>query len=149
LEESLAIGNRRSTITETCNNNIQRQRAWGSSPTISSTNFYIAQISRLRTISCNREQKTHNHRSMQQQYSVAKSMGKQSNNFIYKFIQSSNEGPNRRRERGSEWEPRKILLQRENSSYAPNSRPRIPTRVCQGHVVTTDLPTLGMNPKQT
>jgi hypothetical protein len=50
---------------------------------------------------------------------------------------------------GSEWEPIKILLQRENSTYAPNSRPRILTRVCQGHVVTTDLPTLGTNPKQT
>jgi hypothetical protein len=49
---------------------------------------------------------------------------------------------------GSEWEPIKILLQRENSIYAPNSQPRIPTRVCQGHVVTTDLPTLGTNPKQ-
>jgi hypothetical protein len=48
---------------------------------------------------------------------------------------------------GSEWEPIKILLQRENSAYAPNSQPRIPTRVCQGHVVTTDLPTLGTNPK--
>ena len=35
---------------------------------------------------------------------------------------------------------------RMNSAYAPNSRPRIPTRVCQGHVVTTDLPTLGTNP---
>jgi hypothetical protein len=44
---------------------------------------------------------------------------------------------------GSEWEPIKILLQRKNSAYTPNSQPRIPTRVCQGHVVTTDLPTLG------
>jgi hypothetical protein len=33
-------------------------------------------------------------------------------------------------------------------SLAPNSQPRIPTLVCQGHVVTTDLPTLGTNPKQ-
>jgi hypothetical protein len=49
---------------------------------------------------------------------------------------------------GSEWEPIKILLQRENSAYAPNSQPRIPTQVCQGRVVTTDLPTLGANPKQ-
>jgi hypothetical protein len=49
---------------------------------------------------------------------------------------------------GSEWEPIKILLQRENSAYSPHSQPRIPTRVCQGHVVTTDLPTLGTNPKQ-
>jgi hypothetical protein len=30
----------------------------------------------------------------------------------------------------------------------PNSQLRIPTRVCQGHVVTTDLPTLGTNPKR-
>jgi hypothetical protein len=49
---------------------------------------------------------------------------------------------------GSEWEPIKILLLRENSIYTPNSQPRIPTRVCQGHVVTTDVPTLGTNPKQ-
>jgi hypothetical protein len=33
-------------------------------------------------------------------------------------------------------------------AYAPNSQPRIPTRVCQGHVVTLDLPTLGTNPKR-
>jgi hypothetical protein len=59
------------------------------------------------------------------------------------------EGPIRRPERGgSEWEPIKILLLRENSSYTPNSQPRIPTRVCQGHVVTTDVPTLGTNPKR-
>jgi hypothetical protein len=37
---------------------------------------------------------------------------------------------------------------RSNSAYAPNSQPRIPTRVCQGRVVTTDLPTIGTNPKQ-
>jgi hypothetical protein len=37
---------------------------------------------------------------------------------------------------------------RPNSAYAPNSPPRIPTRVCQGRVVTTDLPTLGTNPRQ-
>jgi hypothetical protein len=43
-------------------------------------------------------------------------------------------------------EPIKILLQRENSAYAPNSQPRIPTRVCQGSVVTADLPTLGATP---
>jgi hypothetical protein len=49
---------------------------------------------------------------------------------------------------GSEWEPIKILLQRESSAYTPNSQPRIPTRVCQGRVVTTDLPTLGTNSKQ-
>jgi hypothetical protein len=33
-----------------------------------------------------------------------------------------------------------------NSAYTLNSQLRIPTRVCQGHVVTTDLPTLGTNP---
>jgi hypothetical protein len=33
-----------------------------------------------------------------------------------------------------------------NSAYTPNSQLRIPTRVCQGHVVTMDLPTLGTNP---
>jgi hypothetical protein len=49
---------------------------------------------------------------------------------------------------GSEWERIKILLLRENSAYTPNSQPGIPTRVCQGHVVTTDVPTLGTNPKQ-
>jgi hypothetical protein len=32
------------------------------------------------------------------------------------------------------------------SAYAPNSQPMILTRVRQGHVVTTDLPTLGTNP---
>jgi hypothetical protein len=47
---------------------------------------------------------------------------------------------------GSEWEQIKFLLQRENSAYAPNSQPRIPTRVCQGSVVTADLPTLGATP---
>jgi hypothetical protein len=35
---------------------------------------------------------------------------------------------------------------RMNSTYTPNPQPRIPTRVCQGHLVTTDLPTLGSNP---
>jgi hypothetical protein len=38
--------------------------------------------------------------------------------------------------------------QRTDSAYAPNSQPRIPTRACQGHVVTTDLQTLGTTPKQ-
>jgi hypothetical protein len=42
----------------------------------------------------------------------------------------------------------KILLQRENSAYTPNSQPRILTEVCQGRVVTADLPTLGTNSKQ-
>jgi hypothetical protein len=32
------------------------------------------------------------------------------------------------------------------SAYAPKSQPRIPTRVCQGREVTTDLPTLGTKP---
>jgi hypothetical protein len=49
---------------------------------------------------------------------------------------------------GSEWEPIKILLLRENSTYTPNSQLWIPTRVCQGHVVTMVLPTLGTNPKR-
>jgi hypothetical protein len=35
---------------------------------------------------------------------------------------------------------------RMNSTYSPNSQPRIPTRVCQGRVVTTDLTTQGTNP---
>jgi hypothetical protein len=33
-----------------------------------------------------------------------------------------------------------------NSAYAPNPQSRVPTRVFQGCVVTTDLPTLGTNP---
>jgi hypothetical protein len=33
-----------------------------------------------------------------------------------------------------------------NSAYTPNSQLWIPTLVCQGHVVTTVLPTLGTNP---
>jgi hypothetical protein len=36
---------------------------------------------------------------------------------------------------------------RMNSAYAPNPQPRIPTRACQGRVVTKDLPTLGTSPK--
>jgi hypothetical protein len=48
---------------------------------------------------------------------------------------------------GSEWEPIKIILQRENLAYDPNSQLRIPTRVCQGSVVTADLPTLRTNLK--
>jgi hypothetical protein len=47
---------------------------------------------------------------------------------------------------GIEWEPIKILLQRENSPNASNSQPRIPTRVCQGSIVTAHLPTLGATP---
>jgi hypothetical protein len=34
-----------------------------------------------------------------------------------------------------------------NSAYTPNSQLQIPTRVCQGHVVTTGLPTLGTKPQ--
>jgi hypothetical protein len=34
---------------------------------------------------------------------------------------------------------------RMNSVYAPNSQPRVLTRVCQGRLVTTDLPTLRTN----
>jgi hypothetical protein len=65
------------------------------------------------------------------------------------YLINTTEGPIRRPERGgSEWEPIKILLRRENSAYTPNSQPRIPTRVFQGHIVTTDVPTLGTNPKQ-
>jgi hypothetical protein len=48
---------------------------------------------------------------------------------------------------GSEWEPIKILLKWENTAYIPNSQPRIPTWVCQGHVVTMYLLTLGTNPQ--
>jgi hypothetical protein len=40
----------------------------------------------------------------------------------------------------------KNSFRRMNSAYAPNSRPRIPTRGCQGRVVTTDLPTQGTKP---
>jgi hypothetical protein len=39
----------------------------------------------------------------------------------------------------------KIFSRRLNSAYAPNSQPRVPTRVCQGSVVTMHLPTLGTN----
>jgi hypothetical protein len=49
---------------------------------------------------------------------------------------------------GTDWDPIKIFLQRENSAYAPNSQLRITTQVCQGSVVTADLPTLGENPKR-
>jgi hypothetical protein len=42
----------------------------------------------------------------------------------------------------------KNTSRRSISAYAPNSQPRILTRLCQGHVVTTDRPTLGKNPKQ-
>jgi hypothetical protein len=42
----------------------------------------------------------------------------------------------------------KILFLRENSAYTPDSQLQIPTRVCQGHIVTTDVPTLGTNSKR-
>jgi hypothetical protein len=42
----------------------------------------------------------------------------------------------------------KNSFRRSNSAYVPNSQPSFPTRVFQGRVVTTDLPTLGTNPKQ-
>jgi hypothetical protein len=42
----------------------------------------------------------------------------------------------------------KKYSRRSNLAYTPNSQPRILTRVCQGRVVTTDLPTLGTNPKR-
>jgi hypothetical protein len=42
----------------------------------------------------------------------------------------------------------KNYSRRSNSAYAPNSQPSIPIRVCQGHIVTTDLPTQGTNSKQ-
>jgi hypothetical protein len=41
-----------------------------------------------------------------------------------------------------------MLLLRENSAYTQNSQPRIPTRVCQGHVVTSDVPTLRTIPNR-
>jgi hypothetical protein len=76
-------------MTQACNKNMESQKAWVSNIIISSFNFCKLQISWLGTISCNREQKIHNHPSMQQQYSKTKSMGKQSNSFIYKFLQSN------------------------------------------------------------
>jgi hypothetical protein len=50
------------------------------------------------------------------------------------------------RGRGEWMRADKNSSQRMNPAYASNSQPRIPTRVCQGRVVTTDLPTLGTNP---
>jgi hypothetical protein len=49
----------------------------------------------------------------------------------------------------SEWEPIKILLRRDELDYVPKSQLRIPTRACQGYVVTTDLPALGTSPNAT
>jgi hypothetical protein len=51
------------------------------------------------------------------------------------------------REGESDWEPIKILLQRDELD-CPKSQARVPTRTCQGHVVTTDLPTLGTSPNK-
>jgi hypothetical protein len=79
-----------SIITQAYNKNMENQRACVRNIIISSFNFYKHQIIWLGTISCNREHKIHIHPSMQQQYSKAKSMGKQSNNFINKFLQISN-----------------------------------------------------------
>jgi hypothetical protein len=80
-----------SIVTQAYNKNMESQRAWVSNIIILSFNFYKPQISWFGTISCNKEQKIHNHPSIQQQYSKPLSMGKQSNNFIYKFLQTSNE----------------------------------------------------------
>jgi hypothetical protein len=44
-------------------------------------------------------------------------------------------------------EPIKILLRRDKLNYAPKSQARVPTRTCQGHIVNTDLPTLGTSPE--
>jgi hypothetical protein len=60
-----------------------------------------------------------------------------------KFI----EGPIRRPERGELMGADKNSSRRMNSAYAPNPQTRIPTRACQGRVVTKDLPTLGTSPK--
>jgi hypothetical protein len=67
---------------------------------------------------------------------------------VHDFILSLKDRLGDQRGGGSKWVLIKILLQRENSAYAPNSQPWIPTRVCQGSVVTADLPTLGANPKR-
>jgi hypothetical protein len=59
------------------------------------------------------------------------------------------EGPIRRPEGGgSEWEPIKNSSPKRELGLYPKSQLRIPTRVCQGHVVATDLPTLRTNPKR-
>jgi hypothetical protein len=46
---------------------------------------------------------------------------KDMNNMVVLHQADTGEGPIRRPERGSEWDPIKILLQRENSAYATNS----------------------------
>jgi hypothetical protein len=56
------------------------------------------------------------------------------------------EGPIRRLERGEWMGADKNSSWSLNSAYSPNSQPMIPTWVCQGQVVTMDLPTLGTNP---
>jgi hypothetical protein len=58
------------------------------------------------------------------------------------------EGLIRRPERGKWLGAIKNSSRRSNSAYAPNSQPRNPTRVCQGRIATTELPTIRTNPKQ-
>jgi hypothetical protein len=53
------------------------------------------------------------------------------------------EGPIRRL---CEWGPIKISPKKVGTT--PKSRSWIPTRTCQGHVVTMDLPTLGTSPNE-
>jgi hypothetical protein len=56
------------------------------------------------------------------------------------------EGPIRRPETGSEWEPIKILWKK--TALVPKSHTRIPTRTCQDHIVTRVLLTLGARLKR-
>jgi hypothetical protein len=53
------------------------------------------------------------------------------------------EGPIRRPKRGSEWEPIKNSL-KKNWLSPKNHNQGLPT--CEGHIVTTNLPTLGTCP---
>jgi hypothetical protein len=57
------------------------------------------------------------------------------------------EGPIRRPERGEWTGADKNSSPKRELGLCPNTQPRIPTRACQGRVVTTDLPTLGISPK--
>jgi hypothetical protein len=50
---------------------------------------------------------------------------------------------------GSEWEPKKILLEEWTQHMPQIHKQGWPTRAYQGRVVTTDLPTLGTSLKQT
>jgi hypothetical protein len=43
----------------------------------------------------------------------------------------------------------KVFLWRDELDYEPMSQPWIPTQTCQGHMVTTDLLTLGTSPNST